>query len=1644
MRVLASLALFAISFLPLKILALAPTDQIQDGDISQSGYYSDKGISLQLIEDPTFGNLWTTNTNEGTKEQFYAKPLVYTPDSTGRQVVIAASQMNWVYIMDAFNGTIIRSRQLSRPFLVADLNGCNDIGGFVGITGTPIIDPATDTIYLFSKSYKDPNPGGPTGYLNGMYRVWALSAIDLSSRPGFPVILDGHPADNDLGKYFHGGTHLQRPSAHLQNGVLYGVLPDTGDDQFNYTGWVAGIDKTTGEVKTMFNGTWSGGGGGAGIWMGGFGFTSDNANRLFYVTGNGYGHENQQFPVSGKTPPGTLEECIVNMAVDPATGKVKPQDFFQPYEYLSLDAADKDFGSGGLALLDPGTFNGANGQRLGATVGKNAKMYIANLDNLGIVQTINTPGGSAVFGGVGSYPGEGGYLYMAPVGYSTLVYKFGRDGSGNAVFTQVAMTDEASAGRVGVGVPTITSLDGIAGTAILWLTDPDNGLRAWKAVPEAGKMIRIPLPPTSFVNKFQRPVFGNKKIYVSTSNGQILCLGSPVALPLTCSSPVDFGNVVLGAVATRQVNCTCNIPVTSIAGVVVQNIKYFAASNATLPTGPCTKGSAFSFPVYMNLTSTVIAAMPNTSVPGVIPGPVSGAINILTNNGVTGYSSSQPISLAGILVSNAAILQLTPPEVSFGGVVVGSPDAIAGVTSSMFINNLGKQSLELTGYAYTLDESDTDWVDVQPPANDSSVWILNDGFTAKLPPLGTVLEGGASIAVELRFTASVIGDFSLLLGIKSNVSGNTYQVIVLAGVAATAPVGLLETQVGNGTYTNATTVEFGNVPGGTTLKAIIRITNNGGSALTVTKSKPPEGAELGAVNPAADLHEGIHILPNTSALGLVAFEPLVSNILNQLPRDISGQWTLNTDGLNFGGPYEVKFHGTAVTPQVGPTFANGSSIYRYLGCYKDSTANRIEPNNFVNQASNENGLCQTTCHQKNWVFAGTEYKWECWCGDFIPDNNLLVDNSFCDLQCSGDTTQVCGGTNGYASFYYDAARYDPVTKAFDGVVGKGTPHIVQSTKNFTYQGCYSEATGGRALTGKSISSVNVNVQFCADYCEAYTYFGVEYGRECYCGNTLAATSTKKPDTDCNMFCAADQFAYCGAGGRLGLYKQGANSTATITSTTASGSLLASTTILPVTSTATTTTAPPTGPTSAANYTYIACWSDSDLGNRTLQGKTIQDQGDSPDFCHTFCAGFAYFGLEYGYECWCGDVVRDVSEQRPETECNMPCAGDAAYNCGAGFRLNLYHNVPSAPVNTTSTPAISETTAPENTATTADIVTTTAATTTAEIITTIAPVNTTTTAVIVTTTALVNTTTTAVIVTTTALVNTTTTAVIVTTTDPVIVVNTTTSTSTSVTSTSTTAAPTATSISTYLGCWTDAVANRTLRAKTFRNANVTVEYCETSCLPYGAYYGVEYSNECFCGKLIEGPTTKRNETECNMKCAGDASKICGGSNRLNLYIYNRNLTTTTTTTTSIGPGTDLTTAVTATTLATEVITVTATTTTTTTPVTPTPTIPVGDANFDYYGCYTDKVGARVLAAWGIPASGTMTIQKCLTGCSQFEFAGLEYGKECWCGNTLSSTSLLRPDSECKMACAGDATQKCGDANRLSLFRKKTAVPTTTSI
>lgn len=47
---------------------------------------------------------------------------------------------------------------------------------------------------------------------------------------------------------------------------------------------------------------------------------------------------------------------------------------------------------------------------------------------------------------------------FTPVGLPTYCYKMGFDGAGKPFFTQVGATEIPSAGRVGVGIPTITSV----------------------------------------------------------------------------------------------------------------------------------------------------------------------------------------------------------------------------------------------------------------------------------------------------------------------------------------------------------------------------------------------------------------------------------------------------------------------------------------------------------------------------------------------------------------------------------------------------------------------------------------------------------------------------------------------------------------------------------------------------------------------------------------------------------------------------------------------------------------------------------------------------------------------------------------------------------------------------------------------------------------------------------------------------------------------------------------------------------------------------------------------------------------------------------------------------------------------------------
>lgn len=150
--------------IPWLVHSLASTDTIQDADPPQSGYLPNHNMHPSVVGSSIFGILWTNT--YGAKEKWYAKPLVYTP-AGGKQLVFLASSMNWIRTVDAVTGAAINQRQVQPPFLQSDI-GCTDIPDYIGIIGTPILDPATDTVYFFAKGYKGGAASG--GVANGIYQ----------------------------------------------------------------------------------------------------------------------------------------------------------------------------------------------------------------------------------------------------------------------------------------------------------------------------------------------------------------------------------------------------------------------------------------------------------------------------------------------------------------------------------------------------------------------------------------------------------------------------------------------------------------------------------------------------------------------------------------------------------------------------------------------------------------------------------------------------------------------------------------------------------------------------------------------------------------------------------------------------------------------------------------------------------------------------------------------------------------------------------------------------------------------------------------------------------------------------------------------------------------------------------------------------------------------------------------------------------------------------------------------------------------------------------------------------------------------------------------------------------------------------------
>ena len=97
-----------------------------------------------------------------------------------------------------------------------------------------------------------------------------------------------------------------------------------------------------------------------------------------------------------------------------------------------------------------------------------------------------------------------------------------------------------------------------------------------------------------------------------------------------------------------------------------------------------------------------------------------------------------------------------------------------------------------------------------------------------------------------------------------------------------------------------------------------------------------------------------------------------------------------------------------------------------------------------------------------------------------------------------------------------------------------------------------------------------------------------------------------------------------------------------------------------------------------------------------------------------------------------------------------------------------------------------------------------------------------------------------------------------------------------------------------------------------------------------------------------------------------------------------------------------------------------------------------AGWAYKGCYIDNAHGRVLP-FQLPDNSSLTVESCVQSCygQGYSVAGMEYSTQCFCGNAIyAGGALASSDTDCNMACGGNAKEKCGAGNRLSVYSNGT--------
>jgi PQQ enzyme repeat len=456
-------------------------------DYMRDGLYIDPAFTFSaasnLTRDLSFNGTVSGNV--------YAQPLYLDNGPAGRAVVIAVTESNNVYALDAVSGNVVWQDHLGTPVPTSKLP-CGDINP-LGITGTPVVDLTNDTLFVNAMT----TPNGGTTEQNLIY---ALNLDTGATNAGWPVNVSA------IVPAFTPSTQQQRGALAVLDGYVYVPYGGLYGDCGTYHGWLVGVQENN-PANVL---AWATSANGGGAWGVG-GVASDDGIHPYIATGNTFGASSW----SGG-------EAIVRFQPGPVFSGLT-NDYWAPTNWLSLDGGDLDIGDCAPLIVN---VPGATPSELVVAVGKDGYVYLLNQTNL---SGVSPPVARSHFGS--------GQMPQAVAAYKTAVgtYIVCRSGTTSLNAFQItaanppAIVSAWTETENGEGSPFVTSTDG-TNNSIVWLigSEGDQKLHGYNG--QTGAVIFNGGGANELMSgtvRFNTGIAARGRIYVANNN-KVYAFGVPV------------------------------------------------------------------------------------------------------------------------------------------------------------------------------------------------------------------------------------------------------------------------------------------------------------------------------------------------------------------------------------------------------------------------------------------------------------------------------------------------------------------------------------------------------------------------------------------------------------------------------------------------------------------------------------------------------------------------------------------------------------------------------------------------------------------------------------------------------------------------------------------------------------------------------------------------------------------------------------------------------------------------------------------------------------------------------------------------------------------------------------------------------------